>query len=113
MTSEGKEQDERDLDHADQHLGERHAEQRNHVDAALLRRLRLAQVLVTSNVSLSFQAVSSRTYSVVYKDALTSSGWLKLTNVPAQPVSQTISVVDPVLGTQTRFYRLVTPAILP
>jgi hypothetical protein len=76
-------------------------------------KLKLDQITVAGNITISFQAISNRTYSVLYNNSLTNSVWLKLTNVPAQSASQKMSVVDPQGGIQARFYRLVTPAIVP
>jgi hypothetical protein len=76
-------------------------------------KLRLDQIIVAGNITVSFQAVANRSYSVFYNNSLTNSSWLKLTNVPAQTVSRRMSVVDTRSGNQTRFYRLVTPAVVP
>jgi hypothetical protein len=76
-------------------------------------KLRLDQIIVAGNITVSFQAVANRSYSVFYNNSLTNSSWLKLTNVPAQTVSRRMSVVDTRTGNQTRFYRLVTPAVVP
>ena len=62
-------------------------------------------------VQIRFRAVVDKTYSVLYRSPLDATGWLKLANVPAQPVTGEISVLDESLQTaESRFYRLVTPA---
>ena len=66
-------------------------------------------IAVGSNTVLTFDAVAAKTYSVLYKDALSDAGWSKLTDVPAPAVDQTETVVDTAAGS-TRFYVLVTPA---
>jgi len=73
-------------------------------------KLRLDQIIVAGNITVSFQAVANRSYSVLYNDSLVTTAWLKLTNVPAQTVSRTISVQD-TRAAKSRFYRLATPAL--
>jgi hypothetical protein len=75
-------------------------------------RLRLEGVTATaSGVVISFYAAAGRTYSVFSRDQLGSGEWLKLANVPAQSVSQLITVTDSAsLSQPERYYRLVTPA---
>jgi hypothetical protein len=80
-----------------------------HLDPASY--LKLERVVVAGAVTISFQAVANRTYSVLYTDSLVSPSWLNLTNVPAPAASGMMSVVDTQGGLQTRFYRLVTPAM--
>ncbi len=80
----------------------------DHLDAN--SHLRLDGVLVGGNVSLSFEAVAGRTYSVLHTPSLSPVNWTKLTDVPAQVVTQPVSVMDPLTAAGTRFYRLVTPA---
>jgi len=65
---------------------------------------------VGGSTRLHFTAAAGKTYSILYKDGLTASSWLTLTNVTAQPVSTPITVSDPANGAD-RFYRLVTPAL--
>jgi archaellum component FlaG (FlaF/FlaG flagellin family) len=60
--------------------------------------------------ALQFLALSNRTYSMLYQDALAVTTWSKLADVPAQPTNRLETVVDPLLRTN-RFYRLVTPAL--
>ena len=57
---------------------------------------------------LSFGAVSNRTYSVQYSDALGSGPWLKLADVAARVTNRTEIITDVNSGTN-RFYRVVTP----
>jgi hypothetical protein len=57
---------------------------------------------------VEFQAVSNRTYTVLFSDVLDASPWQTLTNLSATPTSRWESVRDPASGTN-RFYRLVTP----
>jgi len=57
---------------------------------------------------LTFGAVSPRTYSIEFTDALASGTWSRLTNVVARSTNRTEQVLDPNYTTN-RFYRLVTP----
>ena len=59
---------------------------------------------------LQFIAVVGQTYTVQFRDSLTVGGWLKLTDVPGQPVTQSFEVTDSsVSGSGSRYYRIVTP----
>jgi hypothetical protein len=62
-------------------------------------------------VQIRFRAVANKTYSVLYRSPLDATDWLKLADVPAQPVTGEFLVLDesPQAG-ENRFYRLVTPA---
>jgi hypothetical protein len=59
---------------------------------------------------IQFTAVAGQSYTVQYCDALSTAGWLKLTDVASQPVTQTAEVPDwTVTNSVTRYYRIVTP----
>jgi len=73
--------------------------------------LKLDGIVASGNVTLSFQAVAGRTYSVLYTFSLTNPIWTKLADVPAQVAAQIVNVIDPQAPENTRFYRLVTPAL--
>lgn len=83
----------------------------NHQD--LNSNLRFAQISVGENVTLTFSAVSNKTYSILYKSALTDASWTKLTDVPAATTNNLKAVTDSMGGNPARFYRLVTPSMLP
>jgi hypothetical protein len=69
-------------------------------------------VPVPGGAQISFQAASNKTYSVLYHGPNWTSGWTKLADVAAQPMTQGVSVTDgAAAGTAPRFYRLVTPAM--
>lgn len=59
---------------------------------------------------IEFYAVSNRTYSVLYKNALPDSDWSKLVDFPARATNHVQSALDAAPADITRFYRLVTPA---
>ena len=64
--------------------------------------------LGANNTRLTFLAVSNRTYTVEYKNALTDSSWSFLLNISSAPTNRTLPVNTAVPGTN-RFYRLRTP----
>jgi hypothetical protein len=70
--------------------------------------LKLKPIEGAAGRSLEFQAVSNRTYTVQFTDALAAGQWRKLTDLGATLTNRTTIVTDPV-GGLTRFYRLVTP----
>jgi hypothetical protein len=59
--------------------------------------------------TVSVAAVSNRTYSVQYTDAVASGIWQRLADVLARPVNRVESFTDPG-WTTNRFYRVVLPA---
>ena len=63
-----------------------------------------------ANAEIRFTAIAGHTYSVLYRNTLSSGGWLKLADVPAPNSTQQIMVSDAASQSQ-RFYRLATPAL--
>jgi hypothetical protein len=64
----------------------------------------------SSAVTLSFEAVANRSYTIEYRSAAEAGQWIRLADFPAQASTHTVQVTDssaPV--TTARFYRLVTP----
>jgi len=59
--------------------------------------------------TLRFTAISNRTYSVLYRDTLPGSTWLKLADVPERTTNRVAVLPDAATNGQ-RYYRLVTPA---
>jgi hypothetical protein len=59
---------------------------------------------------LSFMAVSNRTYTVQFTDALGSSAWQRLTEIPARATNRIEFVSDPTPSSH-RVYRLATPRV--
>jgi len=70
-------------------------------------------VLATNGGSavIQFNALSNRTYTVQYRDSLLEGSWTKVADVLAFPTNRIAAVTNEVLGTGTRYYRLVTPRI--
>jgi hypothetical protein len=70
--------------------------------------LKVDQISVLGGARLRFVAVSNKSYSIQYSDALGSEGWTKLTDIIGRTTNRIETVVDPgSLG--RRYYRLVTP----
>jgi hypothetical protein len=61
-----------------------------------------------AGATLAFGAISNRTYSIQYIDALGPGVWSRLGDVVAQPTNRQETISDPGY-TGARFYRLVTP----
>jgi formylglycine-generating enzyme required for sulfatase activity len=70
--------------------------------------LHFEPLLLNGGGTLTFGAISSRTYTVEFNDTLTGGVWSSLTNIAAQATNHTERIVDPV-STTKRFYRIVTP----
>ncbi len=64
-----------------------------------------------STATLRFHAASNRAYSVLYRDALPGSPWVRLSSVPAHSTNRTATVTDINATNAQRFYRLVTSAL--
>jgi hypothetical protein len=63
-----------------------------------------------STATLQFLAVAGKSYTVQYRNSLSTGSWQKLADVPVQAASQIIVVQDPAAGVAgQRFYRLITP----
>jgi hypothetical protein len=58
---------------------------------------------------LSFNAASNKTYSVQYSDALPT--WSKLIDVESEVTNRFMQITDPTPNAESRFYKLVTPAL--
>ncbi|HYG36147.1 MAG TPA: lamin tail domain-containing protein [Clostridia bacterium] len=83
----------------------------DHLDSNSL--LRFSQISIGESVVLTFDAVTDRTYSILYSDSLANPVWSKLADVPGLAASRTVSVTNIHAGEGVMFYRLVTPAIQP
>jgi len=59
---------------------------------------------------LQFTAVAGQTYTVQRRDSLVTGAWVKLTDIPGQPITQTVNVTDSTItNSAARYYRIVTP----
>ena len=70
--------------------------------------LKVEEVTTGGGANVTFQAVSNRTYTVLYKDGLSEALWTPLVDVVARSTNWTATVNDPTPGTN-RFYRIATP----
>ena len=70
--------------------------------------LRIESIKAGSVMTLTFRALSNKTYTVECTDALESGIWSRLSNVVARPVDRSERVTDATYKTN-RFYRLATP----
>ena len=62
------------------------------------------------SIRFAFNALGGMPYTVQYRDSLTTGSWQGMTNIPAQPATQPIQILDPLNSvSKTRFYRLSTP----
>lgn len=76
-------------------------------------RLQLESITAgATGVVLRFAAGANRSYSLLYRESLESGPWLKLADVPAEPVLRQVLITDSAsLEGSRRFYRVVTPAL--
>jgi hypothetical protein len=75
--------------------------------------LKLEQIIGSNGITLSFLAVSNRTYSLLTASTITNLNWTRVADVPAQPTNRVASIPAGTVIEEARFYRLVTPAIQP
>jgi hypothetical protein len=75
-------------------------------------RLSLNASADANGVLLSFNAVSNRTYSLLFKEDATATNWSKLLDIPAPGVTQPLVITNAATNF-TRLYRLTTPALDP
>jgi hypothetical protein len=63
-----------------------------------------------SNVVIRFEAMSNKTYTVLFQAPLSPTNtWSRLQDVDSAPTNRTVRVLDASPGAGARFYRLVTP----
>jgi hypothetical protein len=65
---------------------------------------------VGNECTLHFVAEAGKTYTVQFRDSLTTGTWMKLIDVSAQPSTGDYSVTDSGATGESRFYRIVTTA---
>jgi hypothetical protein len=70
--------------------------------------LKIDSLTLGPSSTLSFGAISNKTYTVQYSDAPNPGPWLKLADVAARATNHTELIVDPNYSTN-RFYRIATP----
>lgn len=72
--------------------------------------LKIGSITAKAGATLLFGAISNRTYSVQYSDAVGSGVWWKLADVVARTTNRVETVVDSAYATN-RVYRLATPVL--
>ena len=76
--------------------------------------LKITRVTIAGGeIHVRFTALANRTYTVQLSPSLTEKGWLKLKDVPAEPITRSVEIADSLLSVATgeRYYRLVTPPV--
>ncbi|HKQ39852.1 MAG TPA: lamin tail domain-containing protein, partial [Verrucomicrobiae bacterium] len=80
-------------------------------DSNSFLRVRLVNVNLSAPAALlSFNAVSNKTYSVLYNDELSAATWSKLLDVESEVTNRLMQVTDPNPSAASRYYKLATPA---
>ena len=72
--------------------------------------LKVQQITPVGPATLAFIAVSNRTYTVQFKDAVNAASWSRLADVIARNTNRIASVIDTNPG-PSRIYRLATPRV--
>jgi hypothetical protein len=72
--------------------------------------LKVDQITATGGATLTFVAVSNKSYTIQYSDALESGVWSKLINLSSRPTNHVETVIDSYPAGR-RYYRLVTPKL--
>jgi hypothetical protein len=63
-----------------------------------------------ANVAITFNAVAGKTYTIQYRDSISTGAWLRLNDLSGQGSTGPVTVFDITPGTRPqRYYRLVTP----
>lgn len=71
--------------------------------------VKIDQIALANNkANLTFTMEAAYPYGIEFCDALSSSGWQTLANLPPQDTTASVTIQDPVCGSQ-RYYRLVVP----
>ena len=71
-----------------------------------------AEILSGNIFSITFTAMAGKSYTVQYRDSLSSGFWQKLADVAPQAASTVLRVNDNGANSSAnRYYRIVTPAV--
>jgi hypothetical protein len=63
-----------------------------------------------TGVTLELQVIAGRTYTLEYTTSLEYNSWHRLLDLPSQPLSRIVSILDSNTPSLTRHYRAVTPS---
>jgi hypothetical protein len=64
----------------------------------------------TNSIAFQFNAVSNKSYTVVYRDSLSAGAWLRLQDFVAAPTNRIVSLTN-TRGGLMRSYRAITPQL--
>jgi hypothetical protein len=70
-----------------------------------------ARNAAAGSVTLGFEAVAGKTYSILYREAGGTGPWFRLKDFSAAATTHRVEIIDATGGGATRFYRLVTPRL--
>jgi hypothetical protein len=73
--------------------------------------LQVDEITATGGVNITFRAAAERTYSVQYRDVLSSGTWINLEGVASLPNARVVTMTDPNPIGRARYYRLVAPGV--
>ncbi len=90
-----------------------HVEFRNGTDPHIPDHAITLEVDLSSDeiLTVRFQAVHDRSYTIQYSDSIGVVGWQTLEQIQPLATDQSVAVRDIDLGKTTRFYRVVSPAL--
>jgi hypothetical protein len=72
--------------------------------------LKINSITAGGGATLTFGAVSNKTYTIQYTEGLGSGVWAKLKDIYARSTNRTETVLDP-NATTNRYYRIATPFV--
>ena len=72
--------------------------------------LKITGITAAGSATLTFGAVSNKTYTIQYSDNLNAVSWLRLSDVVSRATNYTGTIVDSAWATN-RFYRVTTPRL--
>ncbi|MGC8742605.1 MAG: lamin tail domain-containing protein [Verrucomicrobiia bacterium] len=71
--------------------------------------LKIKSFTFTNGVSLQFDSISARTYTIEYSTNLVSGEWVKITDLPAKSTNSVETILDQTIKFGERYYRITTP----
>ena len=83
----------------------------NPTNALSYLRINTAGALAGGGTTLTFSAVSNKTYTIQYRDEAGSGAWLRLADFTAATTNRVVAYTNAVPGSFRRFYRLTTPKL--
>ncbi|MGC8828354.1 MAG: lamin tail domain-containing protein [Verrucomicrobiia bacterium] len=71
--------------------------------------LKIKSFTLTNGVSLQFDSISARTYTIEYSTNFVSQNWIKVIDLPAKTTNSVETILDRSPITTERYYRVTTP----